>query len=137
MKRKKCSTLLGRGSIGGMLGGFVYLLTTPDARYLLISGQVYIALAYILPITAVIGAVIGSIIWWLSIKSGRNIRLVMRGVIGFLFLFLVTFFLSLTRSTTDLERFQLAKSKVIYLIVWSMVVGACSGLAIGKQIDEG
>lgn len=142
MKKNRYTKSLRRGCLGGMFGGLLYTLTLPSFSFIMRSGKLLLVLLLMVPITAIVGTVIGGLIWWLHTKSGRNIRAPLRALIGAGFTVVLAGFLSVIgamNSHTDYgatERGSWNHSEVFYWILLGILLGAVPGIMVGGQNGE-
>lgn len=125
-----------------MLGGVLYGLTLPGFSYMVGSGQLYIVLLLIVPIAAIVGTLIGGVIWWAHAKSGKNIGTLLRALIGAGFTIVLAGFLSIIGAMDShtnhdqTEKASWGKSEVLYLSILGILVGAVPGIIVGSQNQE-
>jgi hypothetical protein len=97
----KISTLMFRGALGGLLGGFIFLIGNVlndkfRMGYVRYGGALqFLALPYFLLAGIIVGSIIACIIWAISAKWGINLSAIPRAMIGASFIFLLVIFLYL------------------------------------------
>lgn len=98
---KESPRLILRGALGGLLGGFVFLVGDALHDQLRMGYMPYggafqiMALPYFLVAGSILGSIIACIIWAISHKRGINLSAIPRAMIGASFIFLLMILLYL------------------------------------------
>ena len=105
MNKASYITLMGRGAVGGALGGFVLLLVSV-ATYLVTQGHVPYPYLFVIPglplalgFGCLMGAAVGTVIWTIGRFANFEFGSVGRAVIGFVFVLIVMGFFALLSGT--------------------------------------
>lgn len=143
----KGKTFVGRGILGGMLGGVTWSIVGMVLGAYLQSGKINAALNYLyllaLPsfvalnilVGSVLGALVGAVIWLITNVSKKHIGTVGRAIIGTLCIMTASGVYSYVTDHGTSHHLSLW-SYAIYLGAFGIVVGGVAGIIAGKRHKE-